>query len=301
MSGALRAWAQSMRPASQSYIALPLVLGQALAVAHGHPLRLEAAVLAQLFGLFDQWFIVWANDLADEATDRANATATPFSGGSRVLVEGRLTRAALTRAATLAALGCVGVAGVLTALEPGRWPTLPLAVLAIALLWAYSFPPIAASYRGGGEVLQAIGTALVLPTFGWLAQAGSLDGLDPRVLAVLFPSHLACALATTLPDAPSDAASQKRTAAVRYGQRATTTALVVLLLGSIGGALALHGAHPAFARPALSIAAAVPAIAALALGEAAPGTRKIQLRVFLALTSALGFEAGLIAALGWPP
>jgi 4-hydroxybenzoate polyprenyltransferase len=92
----------------------------ALAVAHGHALQLEAAVLAQLFGLFDQWFIVWANDLADEATDRANATATPFSGGSRVLVEGRLTRAALTRAAALAALGCVGVAAALTALHALR-------------------------------------------------------------------------------------------------------------------------------------------------------------------------------------
>ena len=51
---------------------------------------------------------------------------------------------------------------------------IPLVIFALLLLWLYSFKPVRLSYRGGGEILQALGTALVLPLLGFYAQSGSL-------------------------------------------------------------------------------------------------------------------------------
>ncbi|HEU4533398.1 MAG TPA: UbiA family prenyltransferase, partial [Polyangiaceae bacterium] len=139
--GRAGAWLRSARLPSQSYIALPLLLGQALAAARGHPFRPATLAAVQLFGLFDQLYIVWANDYADRETDRRNRTPTLFSGGSRVLVEGRLAPPELLAAAAGAALLAVGTSTWL-ALAAGRWLLVPLAFAALGLLWAYSFPPL---------------------------------------------------------------------------------------------------------------------------------------------------------------
>lgn len=294
--GRLGAWLQASRLPSQSYIALPLVLGQALAAAQGHPWRLSALVVAQAFGLFDQLYIVWANDYADRDTDRQNRTATLFSGGSRVLVEGRLEPAALLRAATSAASLAVA-ASLLLALAEGRWLLVPLALVALALLWAYSFPPLRLSYRGGGEVLQALGTAFVLPLYGYYAQVGSTGAFPWLAGAVLLPAQLACAISTTLPDEPSDRASDKRTAAVRLGPEAAA-ALVGALHVAAAAAYALAPWSPRGPAP---FAFALPSLLAAALQfvwrGARPGTLAMTLRVGCAVTASIALAGAMLAAL----
>ena len=75
--GALRAWLRASRLASQPTIAPPLLLGQLLgARAAGRPLDLATLAAVHLFGLLDQLCIVYANDVADQETDRHNRTAT---------------------------------------------------------------------------------------------------------------------------------------------------------------------------------------------------------------------------------
>jgi 1,4-dihydroxy-2-naphthoate octaprenyltransferase len=297
--GRLAAWVQASRLPSQLYLALPLLLGQAAAVhVHGRGLSLPVLLAVQLFGVLDQLYIVYSNDLADEETDRRNATATPFSGGSRVLVEGRLTRAALRRAA----LGCAGGLLVLSgALAWARGAPLlvPLALLALLLLWAYSHPPLRLSYRGGGELLQMAGVAGVLPLYGFLAQGGALTDFPWALLLPLLPTHLACAIATALPDAPSDAASGKRTWAVRAGGEGATWTLAAL------NALSLALLPPALRALGLAVGPALawawlPALAtllAVAVRPAPPGSRALQLRVGAAITATLSLVAGLLHAL----
>ena len=192
----LRTWLQASRLPSQSYIALPLLLGQVVAARmQGRALDLGTLVGVQLFGLLDQLFIVYANDWADQETDRRNRTPTLFSGGSRVLVEGRLP----ARALGLAALVCAGALLALSvglAVARGAPLLVPLAVAALALLWAYSYPPLRLSYRGGGELLQMVGVAGVLPLYGYVAQGGALGSFPWALLALLLPTHLGCAIAT---------------------------------------------------------------------------------------------------------
>ncbi len=240
----LAAWLQAARLPSQLYIFWPLLLGQALAAAQGMSLSWSTLLACQGYGLAMQLFIVFANDVADRETDALNSTATPFSGGSRVLVNGVLTPEELGRAALVCAAVCLLLGLVLRVLS-GTWAPPLLILTGLGLLWAYSFRPLRLSYRGGGELLQMLGVGAVLPLIGYSAQSGSLSGMDWTLLGPLLPLSLACAMSTALPDAPSDARSAKRTSAVVFGVRTAQDLILGLNILALGlfTAWALRGAY----------------------------------------------------------
>jgi 1,4-dihydroxy-2-naphthoate polyprenyltransferase len=259
---AWKAWMQAARLPSQMYIFWPLLLGQALAMGKGF--SWDVVLVCHFYGLASQLYIVFANDVADMATDRRNFTFTPFSGGSRVLVEGLLSRRQLGRAAVLCA-ALSALAGVVLGVRHGVWLPLPLILFGLALLWAYSYPPLRLSYRGGGEYLQMVGVGLVLPMIGFSAHAGNLSGLPIALMPLMLVLSLSCAMATALPDEPSDRADGKRTHAVRFGVASTqrnilrlnALALVWLVLAPLPGTtlsaralLALPCAGPLAGQPA---------------------------------------------------
>lgn len=222
---AWKAWGQAARLPSQMYIFWPLLLGQALAMGKGF--SWEIVLICHLYGLVSQLYIVFANDVADMATDRRNFTFTLFSGGSRVLVEGLLSRGQLARAAVLCATLSV-LAGVLLGIRHHHWLPLPLILVGLGLLWAYSYPPLRLSYRGGGEYLQMIGVGLVLPMIGFSAHAGTLSGFAWALMPLMLALSLSCAMATALPDEPSDRVDGKRTHAVRFGVAASQRSILRL-------------------------------------------------------------------------
>jgi 1,4-dihydroxy-2-naphthoate octaprenyltransferase len=288
-----RAWVKASRLPSQLSIALPLLLGQLVAArVSGHALDLGTLVLVQLFGVLDQLYIVYANDVADEATDAQNTTFTPFSGGSRVLADGTLSRRALGFAAATCAAGLVAITLVLATIRDA--PTLvPLALAALLLLQMYSFGPARLSYRGGGELLQMVGVGAVLPLYGYCAQRGDLVGFPVLLLVALLPAHFACAIATALPDEPSDRVSEKRTLPVRIGR--AKAARLVGGLGMLASILAL------FVLDALgearTLALLIPfasSVGVLLVAPAPPGSRALTVRVALAITSTLSLVGVLI-------
>lgn len=214
---------QAARLPSQMYIFWPLLLGQALAMDESF--SWEIILTCHFYGLVSQLYIVFANDVADMATDCRNSTFTLFSGGSRVLVEGLLSRRQLFRAALLCAV-LSALAGVFLGLWHETWLPLALILFGLALLWAYSYPPLRLSYRGGGEYLQMIGVGLVLPMIGFSAHAGTLAGMPWTIMPLMLVLSLSCALATALPDEPSDRADGKRSHAVRYGLAGSRRAIL---------------------------------------------------------------------------
>lgn len=293
------AWLRAARLPSQSYIALPLLLGQLLAWRATDRWSWGVFALVQLFGLFDQLYIVFANDVADVETDRQNQTSTIFSGGSRVLVDGALKPSAMRNAALLMAGLCVAI-GVALWAGFGDALTLPLILTGLALLWAYSFRPIRLSYRGGGELLQTLGVGGVLPLIGWVAQAGTLEGFPWALLGALLPMNLAIAICTALPDEPSDRASGKRTLPVLFGPTVARGAIIALHLGGlivywlldvqIAGLDA--GDAPVLAVPLVSVAA----LLIVSPGSVA-GSRRVLAFVFLGILANLAFLTGLIVDL----
>lgn len=291
---AFRTWWQAARPLAQVNIALPLAVGEALAWAHTGELSLGLLVLVHLMGVADQLFIVFANDVADEAGDRLNTRPTPFSGGSRVLPEGKLVPAQLRRAATSMVVVLLALA--VAAAVAYRRPLVPVGwALGVGMLWAYSYPPLRLSYRGHGELAQGLGVGIVLPALGFYAQTGSLSAFPVLAFAPLFLLGVASNIATGLPDHEADEAVDKQSWSVRYGPaRARKHCLQFLAIGVLLTPWVLPGApHWAWA-----VVEAGPAVALLVAWRPRPGREpgsdsSPTRFVFLA-----GL-AGNLALLGW--
>ncbi len=231
----MRAWLQAARPAAAVNIQLPLAFGQALAYTAHAAFSPAIGLWLVLYGLCMQLYIVFLNDWADQRADALNDTPTAFSGGSRVLVEQSLRPEALQRAGSAAGWAVVAL-GLLFAFLLQR-PLAPVLFIGgLFLLWAYSLPPLRLNYRGGGELLQALGVGCILPLAGFYGQTGHLPTFsasgDPLSLIALISAYIylqvAAAIAFTLPDAAADRRAGKRTLAALLGVKKAAAIAVVL-------------------------------------------------------------------------
>jgi 1,4-dihydroxy-2-naphthoate octaprenyltransferase len=211
-TGSLRAWFKAARPLAQANIAGPLLLGQGFAFAKLGAFSWSVLGLVAAFGVADHLFIVFANDYADREHDTDQRTL--FSGGSGVLQNGDISARSLRRAAILMGVMLLVLGSLFVTRSP--WP-LVLAIAALVLLWAYSYPPLRLSYRGGGEWLQGLGVGGVLPLFGYAAQAGELASFPWSIGAGCVLLAASANIATSLPDIAADRRAKKRTIAVKKG------------------------------------------------------------------------------------
>jgi len=193
-------------------------LGAAVAVAQGRIIDPSVYLLGQAVITAFQLMAHYANDYFDYEADRANATPTRWSGGSRVLPRGDVPRgAALAGALGAAAVGIVATV-VLTSRHPG--PVLVPTALAILLLsWLYSGPPLRLHSTWLGEFDAVLVVTALVPFFAFTLQVPDLVGLRILLLAIIPPCCLqfAMLLAVGVPDRVGDVAAGKRTLVVRLG------------------------------------------------------------------------------------
>ena len=126
--GTVAAWVQALRPLAQANLASPLLCGAALAWRDhaGSPSAPPAVMLVAglAFTVLAQPCIVFLNDVHDAEGDRHNLAPTPFSGGSRVLVEGKISALALRRAANVCAGVLVSASALFGVLAARPWTPL---------------------------------------------------------------------------------------------------------------------------------------------------------------------------------
>jgi 1,4-dihydroxy-2-naphthoate polyprenyltransferase len=227
-----KAWIKASRLPAQAFIFPSLLLGQAIHFQMSGEFNFSMAILIHLYGLFMHFYIVYANDYADFETDQLNQTFTPFTGGSRVLLDGEIKREELKKGAILMAI-LVFVSSMYMAIITNQMRIVLLALGGLFLLYAYSFKPIKMSYRGYGEVLQMIGVGIVLPIIGYIAQGGDMNQFAWTVILILCLGQLAMAISTSLPDFPSDQASNKNTTVVKFGLNKASAMIPVLFLTAL--------------------------------------------------------------------
>lgn len=208
----------------------------------------------------------YSNDYFDLAADIANSTPTRWSGGSRVLVDGRLPpRAALWAALGFGALA-LALALATAVAAPAPRASLALLLVAIVLAWVYSGPPLYLHRRGLGEVVGAVVVPGLTVLVGYQLQAGQTASPALLLTIPLCLLQFAMLVAVNVPDAVGDAAVGKRTLVVLLG--------VERAAGLFLGALALaYGALPLLGF------AGVPWPVALAPLGAAPIALWLALRV----------------------
>jgi len=238
---------------------LPVLVGTAWASAAFH--RFDGLLFGLALGatLFAHAATNVYNDVGDDVTgaDPGNTERIyPYTGGSRFIQAGLLSRREMTQLA----LGlCAGALLLGAALAVLRGPGVILLGLAgLALGFLYSFPAAQLSARGVGEAAVALGLG-VLPVLGavWL-QTGFVDSG-----AIVLCIPVACWVTAILvinevPDVEADRRADKRTLVVRWGERGARViyrSLTVIALGAAGVAVARHALPNWFVLPAVALAA----------------------------------------------
>ena len=205
-------------------------LGVSAALYQGFPLNWAALIWGQVAITATQLMTHYSNDYFDLPADRANTSATRWSGGSRVLPEGLLPAwAALAGALVFAAIALSAIVVLGVFVQPSPW-TFFLPLLALLLAWEYSAPPLRLHSRGVGELTVALIVPVLTPLVGYTFQVGS-----PGWLPLLAAFPLACfqfcmIISVNFPDAAGDRQVDKHTLVVRLGPAGAAR----LYLGCLG-------------------------------------------------------------------
>ena len=211
----MNVWIEASRPKTLPAAIVPVAVGTAVAAAEGVALSPLRAGLALLVALALQVAVNFANDLFDGL---AGIDTEARVGPRRVVAAGLVTPPAMKRALVVA-LGVAGLAGLALALLVDPWLLLIGAVAIVATL----------GYSGGRRpyASRALGEFSVFVFFGLVATIGSAFVQSGRVSALALAASLPVGLLAVgllminnVRDVDTDAATGKRTLAVRLGARA---------------------------------------------------------------------------------
>ncbi len=184
---------------------------------------------------------ILANEYYDYGTDRLNKNAGPFTGGTRVLVEGKLGFAEV-RAGIWASLILVAAVGYLLIRIEDHVSSFTILLLmgtGLFLGLGYTTPPLKFSYRGLGEITVALTHSPYVILCGYIFQQGSWRDPLPWVLSIpLFLATLTAILLAGVPDRLADKQVSKKVIAVLWGpQEAVLLAILFACLASLSGLL----------------------------------------------------------------
>ncbi|HWW62120.1 MAG TPA: 1,4-dihydroxy-2-naphthoate polyprenyltransferase [Thermoanaerobaculia bacterium] len=265
----MNAWVLAARPKTLSAAVVPVLLGASLAG------RVVWWVLA--CALAGALLIQIATNFINDALDfRKGADTGERLGPLRVTAAGLLTPDAVMRAAYI----CLMLAALcgIPLIVRGGWPLLAIGVASIIAAYLYTGGPYPLAYHGLGELF-------VILFFGLAAVGGTYYVLTLRItpaalIAGFAAGSLACVLLAinNLRDLPTDARSNKKTMAVRFG--------------------------PAFARAEIALFAIAPFVCAAIAGVwlpllALPIALIVIRRVFTSDGAALNGVLAVAGALQW--
>lgn len=241
-------WIAATRPQFLSVTVVAVLVGLAGAAAGDVPIDWARAALTTLGALLVHAGANVVNDYHDRDADAGNTERLyPFTGGSRMIQEGRLAAREIAGYGygLLAATVAVGVVLALAG-RPQLWL---IGALGLLLAVAYSAPPLRLSARGVGEFVIAAAWLLVVVGTD-VVQRGSWSVMP---LAAGMPIALLVAAilhAAGFPDRAADAAAGKNTIVVRLGPRRAAWAYLALVAAAY---LWLVAAAAAGAIPALAL------------------------------------------------
>jgi 1,4-dihydroxy-2-naphthoate octaprenyltransferase len=219
MNASWKDWVQLSRPLFHSVGILPFILGLTLSWRLGNSINW----LVFLLGLLGLICVLLSTYYAGEAYDTREDTMTwseggnPFSGGSGVVVKGRIPPQQVKRASLAAVVSAILLGIFLQfGLKTGPW-TLPLGLAGCAAGYYYSTPPLRWVKRGIGELIIGF-------CFGWLPvatafylQAGSLHPLISWLSIPIGCTIFNVILLNEFPDYNGDREAGKKNLVVRLG------------------------------------------------------------------------------------
>ncbi|UCC92795.1 MAG: prenyltransferase [Thermoplasmata archaeon] len=194
------------------------LFGYMLAVSAGSEIDLTRFIFGYAVLFCAHLSVSYSNDLFDVETD-AHTTATPISGGSKVLVE----RPDLIPVARSIALGLILISLALGALFVLTYDMHPaffgLVLLGNLLGYYYSAPPVRLSHRGLGEAATTVTIGLLVPAMGYFVASGGLDGAFLVFVPAVLLYGIVFIIVVQLPDMEGDRLGGKPSIIVKRGRR----------------------------------------------------------------------------------
>jgi 1,4-dihydroxy-2-naphthoate octaprenyltransferase len=282
-------WVQGARPKTLGAAVSPVLVGTA-AGAMDASVNWPRALAALGVALALQVGVNYANDYSDGV----RGTDAERRGPLRLTASKLVTPAAVRRAAALS-FGLAAVIGAALAFVVNPWLLL-LGAAALLAAITYTGGPKPYGYIGLGELM-------VLVFFGFVATVGSAYVQHETIPAVAWLGALAvglpaCAilLANNVRDVDSDAATGKRTLAVRIGAERARTLYVACIVGAVGAGVAAAVEAPLAVLAVLVIPLAAPPVRAMLTRHDPPGliaalVGTVRFQLALAVLLAVGLKA----------
>ena len=233
--------------------------GAALWIAGARPKTLPAAVVPVAVGtaaVADDTFIAWravaamvvalalqvATNYANDYSDGIRGTDDDRVGPLRLVGSGAASPGAVKRA-VIASFAVAGLVGLVLSLAVTPW-LLAVGVCSILAGWFYTGGSNPYGYLGLGEVFVFVFFGLVATIGSAFVQVERIDGLAALLSVSVGIFATALLVINNLRDRLGDAASGKRTLAVRIGDSATRTLYAAMMVGAfvvLAAAVLAHG------------------------------------------------------------
>ncbi len=219
METAWKDWFRLSRPLFHSVGILPFILGLTLSWRLGNPINWPVfllGLLAVILVMLSTYYAGEAYDIREDTTTWSEG-GNPFSGGSGIVVKGRIPPRQVRRASLSAVLAAILLGIFLQfGLKTGPW-TLPLGLTGCLAGYYYSTPPLRWVKRGFGELIIGF-------CFGWLpvATAFYLQTSSLHSLIFWLSVPIGCTIFNVIllnefPDYNGDRRAGKKNLVVRLG------------------------------------------------------------------------------------
>ena len=244
MKGKISAWLRIVRLHFYPMTWVAYTLGAAAASRNLEKWDLKGYTIGYLVLFFIELSTILVNEYYDYDTDRLNKNFGPFTGGTRVLVEGQLgfpeVRAGIW--ASLLLTAACGYLLIRVDTQASSFSILLLILLGLFLGLGYTAPPLKFAYRGWGELTVAITHSPYVIVCGYVFQGGSWNDWLPWVLSIpLFLATFAAIILAGIPDRLADKEVSKKVMTVLWGPRESVLLAAFFIgLASLSGLFLSH-------------------------------------------------------------
>ena len=208
-----RIWLEAARLRTLPAAIIPVMVGTALAMAHGHA-NYGKAGICLAFALLVQIGTNFANDYFDFVKGADTAARV----GPRRAVAAGLISPKTMLAATAVVLAAAFLVGLLLVRE-GGWPLLFIGVVSIVCAIAYTGGPFPLGYNGLGDLFVFIFFGLVAVETTFCVQVGYVATDVTSCAAAIGLLAANILVANNYRDMETDAVAGKKTLVVRFGRK----------------------------------------------------------------------------------
>lgn len=183
---------------------------------------------------------VISNEYYDYETDKINKNYSQFTGGSRMIVNEKITLKQAKNAILISLILVCSLVIILTL----KYNIYAFFILSIGILLglAYTVPPLKLSYRGLGEIDVGITHSFYIVLAGFLLQSPKLNIILPWLVSIpLFFAVFGAIILAGFPDYEADKKVGKKTLTVILGQRkASLTSILSISVSIISSIFILY-------------------------------------------------------------